>query len=481
MGTLLFWLLRVAWVATLLPWAFFAFGTIITYSDDNFILWYPVAMLFFIVPAEVLRAFGHGKTAWIVGATPLLLVALLLKLLMSGPYDGFIGVPSEGPYAENYGNGQIMVEGTWVRHAATSSSHNHTDQKQSRAHAANHGHRTTWHPNSQKASEGEFIDGEETGAWTTWYPNGQMSSQGNYVSINANLGKPGSSTGEKVGAWTTWYASGNKASEEFYKHDPDGPDSVERDGTWTTWHANGERQTETVFVGESNQVERETTWRIDGQKWDETLYQGGQSQLKTYWYDNGQKQSEIRYVDGRYELETIWTESGKLREKTHYIEGSKTSHTTWFENGQMSLEETFARSRRVGLKTMWHENGQKKFQIHFGAGELAGPLVEWDEDGNKIFEAPVDSQAATDSAGSPSCYFRRKDWDVWGPEPYTRSRSLAKELEAAVVGYSRKDHREKYRCFLLDACNGGLGRYENNHCAKWAESEEAEAIPWVEE
>ena len=141
MGTSLFWLLRVGWIVTLLPWLFFAFGSLITHAEDSFILWYPVAMLAIIVPAEVLRAYGHLKTAWIVGIIPLLLVALFLIPLLTGPYEGFRGVPDEGPYIEYYDSGQIKAEGTWVRHAASPSFHYHTDQERPRAHAAAPGRR----------------------------------------------------------------------------------------------------------------------------------------------------------------------------------------------------------------------------------------------------------------------------------------------------------------------------------------------------
>lgn len=82
LGTFFFWILRLGWIATLLPWLFFAFGSLITNADDSYILQYPLALLVFIVPAELLRAKGYRKTAWIVGIIPLLLVALFLSLFL---------------------------------------------------------------------------------------------------------------------------------------------------------------------------------------------------------------------------------------------------------------------------------------------------------------------------------------------------------------------------------------------------------------
>ncbi len=488
MGTFLFWLLRVGWIVTLLPWLFFAFGSLITHADDSIILWYPVALLAFIVPAEVLRAYGHLKTAWLVGLIPLLPVALFLSVLLSGPNEGFGGVPKEGPYTEYYDSGQIKAEGTWVRHAATASFHSHTDQERIRAHVANDGHRTTWYPNGQKDSEGEFIDGEETGAWTTWHPNGQMSSQGNYVSPSVRGGLSGRRKGEKIGAWTKWHANGVKASEEMYEDEvndggtitfsPGGPHLT---GTRTTWYENGERHMEKVYVGRLSERVRETTWRENGQKWDETLYEDGQPALKTNWHENGQKREEIRYVDGRYDVTTTWSDSGKMIEQSRYENTSVTSHTEWFENGQKSLEETFADTRREGFRATWYENGQHKFRADYVGGELAGPLVEWDEDGTKVFEMPVDSQAATFGDGNPYCYGTPSSLDDWRPRGGQTTQSLTAELRK-ILGkrYSPSNEKNKYHCFLLDACSGGRGLSRNDFCFKWAESAEGEAIPWVE-
>jgi len=480
MGTFLFWLLRVGWIVTLLPWLFFAFGSLITHADDSFILWYPVALLAFIVPAEVLRRFGYRKTAWIVGIIPLLPVALFLTVLLSGPNEGFGGVPKEGPYTEYYDSGQIKAEGTWVRHATTSSFHNHTDQQRLRAHAANDGHRTTWYPNGQKASTGEFIDGEETGAWTTWHPNGQVSSQGDYVSRSAGWGNQGSRSGNKVSVWTTWHDNGVKASEEVY-----GDEIIEgyvsHEGTWTTWYENGERQTEKVYAGEYSHFERETAWRENGRKLDEMLYEDGRPTLKTNWHENGQEREEIRYLDGQYDVTTRWSDSGKMIEQSRYADGSKTSYTTWFENGQKSLEETFADTRRDGFKATWYENGQHKFRADYVDGELAGPLVEWNEDGTKVFEMPVDSQAATFGDGNPYCYGTPSSLDDWRPRGNQTTQSLTAELRKILGNrYSPSNERNKYHCFLLDACSGGRGRSRNDFCFKWAESAEGEAIPWVE-
>lgn len=479
MGSFLFWWLRVGWIVTLLPWAFFALGSLITHADDSFILWYPLVLLAFIVPAEVLRAKGKHVASWIIGVIPLLPVALFLAVLLSGPNEGFGGVPKEGPYTEYYDSGQIKAEGTWVRHAATASFHNHTDQERIRAHAANDGHRTTWYPNGQKASAGEFIDGEETGAWTTWHANGQASSQGNYVSRSAGR-STGTSSGDKVGVWTTWYESGVKASDEVYGKEPvEG--YIPLEGTWTTWYENGERQTEKVYSGKYSYFERETTWRENGRKRDEALYEDGRSTLKTNWHENGQKAEEIRYVDGRYDVTARWSDSGKMIEQTRYADGSKTSYTTWFESGQKSLEETFADAGREGFRGTWYENGQPKFRADYVGGELAGPLVEWDEDGTRVFEMPVDSQTATYGDGNPYCYGTPKSLDDWRPRGGQTTQSLASELRKILGNrYIPSNEKNKYHCFLLDACSGGRGRSQNDFCFKWAESAESAAIPWVE-
>jgi antitoxin component YwqK of YwqJK toxin-antitoxin module len=59
-----------------------------------------------------------------------------------------------------------------------------------------HGPFFAYHPNGERASEGNYVDGAEDGVWTDFHANGQMAARGNYAA------------GAQVGTWEYWDADG---------------------------------------------------------------------------------------------------------------------------------------------------------------------------------------------------------------------------------------------------------------------------------
>ena len=62
-----------------------------------------------------------------------------------------------------------------------------------------------WHENGQKASEGNYKDGQKDGQHLWWYEDGKKEYERNYKN------------GELDGLWTRWYKNGKKEFERYYK------------------------------------------------------------------------------------------------------------------------------------------------------------------------------------------------------------------------------------------------------------------------
>jgi antitoxin component YwqK of YwqJK toxin-antitoxin module len=55
---------------------------------------------------------------------------------------------------------------------------------------------TAFHKNGQLASEGNYVDGHEDGAWRDFYENGRVAAAGNYIN------------GNETGRWQYWNENG---------------------------------------------------------------------------------------------------------------------------------------------------------------------------------------------------------------------------------------------------------------------------------
>ena len=103
---------------------------------------------------------------------------------------------------------------------------------------------TYWGPSGDKIASGQFISGLKEGEWTYWVNNGQLQSQGIYKA------------GQRHGKWTFRYPDGqNMKNGRFVDGQPD--------GFWTFWHPNGIRQAEGAFAT-GNPVGEWNAWDVQG-------------------------------------------------------------------------------------------------------------------------------------------------------------------------------------------------------------------------
>ena len=122
--------------------------------------------------------------------------------------------------------------------------------------------------NGQKAFEGTYKDGKESGLHTSWHKNGQKEYEATYKD------------GQLDGLETQYYENGQKELEVTYK---DGKE----DGPQTQYYENGQKMSEATF--------------IDGK------FNG----LETMWHENGQKQSEVSWKDNVGGSAKYWNSKGE--------------------------------------------------------------------------------------------------------------------------------------------------------------------------
>ncbi len=141
------------------------------------------------------------------------------------------------------------------------------------------GNNTLYYDSGEKMSEGEMLNGLETGEWTSWYENGNIQSVGKYTE------------GQKDSLWTWYDESGNLTGTGMYDH------GVEQ-GTWVHYYPDG-------VVSDSG-------------SYAEGLMEG----LWTYYHENGSLKSEVNYKAGQMHGEkTLWTSSGMLVNVEQYEDG----------------------------------------------------------------------------------------------------------------------------------------------------------------
>jgi len=102
-----------------------------------------------------------------------------------------------------------------------------------------HGSWTSWYPNGQMQTEGEFVDDVPNGHFTWWHENGQKQAEGNY------------NAGAQTGRWVSWHANGQRETECTYR----GPLMT---GKFYRWTAEGQLAEFYDFDKESTAAEPAT-------------------------------------------------------------------------------------------------------------------------------------------------------------------------------------------------------------------------------
>jgi antitoxin component YwqK of YwqJK toxin-antitoxin module len=170
---------------------------------------------------------------------------------------------------------------------------------------------TTWHWNGEKESEGEYVDGKESGLWIYWNDKGFLLAMGYCVN------------GRPEGQWILPLEFERSEEGKFV----DGNKS----GLWITRYMNGK--------------EYERCNYIDGKK----------DGVVTKLYDSGQKKSEKIYIDGKkYWKWTYWHKNGQKKREGEHLNGER--HGKWIEwnnKGMQMCETTYDK----GVDITTYDNG----------------------------------------------------------------------------------------------------------------------------
>ena len=203
----------------------------------------------------------------------------------SGPFSGWIKFLDEygkglqrfkdgkanGPRLRWYKNGQLGEEEAWDNGelVAVTVRMPNGDKCPNTKFENGSGIVYAYWENGQKAFEGTYKDGKESGLHTSWHKNGQKEYEATYKD------------GQLDGLETQYYENGQKELEVTYK---DGKE----DGPQTQYYENGQKMSEATFIdGKFNGLE--TMWHENGQKQSEVIWKDNVGGSAKYWNSKGEE------------------------------------------------------------------------------------------------------------------------------------------------------------------------------------------------
>ncbi len=279
-----------------------------------------------------------------------------------------------------------------------------------------------YHPNGEKSSEGNIVDGKPEGYWKTYSEEGILISEGNrknhlldsvwkFYDEEGNIKMEITyREGKKNGIRTT-YRENEKIEENFIDdlkqgistyYYPDGPirkivnyiDGLE-EGIAREYAEDG-RIIQLITYKKGFIVNRERINRFDSQ--------GNKHGNWKYFHDNGELQLECIYkhglLNGYYKE---YDREGKLLNAYKYVEGEKQEFvaeltkldvkTEYYPNGNVRVKATFKDDKPEGVWREYSEEGEieKSYIYRYGVivgegiiteqGEKTGPWKEFYENG----------------------------------------------------------------------------------------------------
>lgn len=297
---------------------------------------------------------------------------------------------------------------------------------------------TEYHPNGEKAAEGDYYNGERDGVWKyyssnggwltqkehfehgslvgdrlEYYPNGKEKSEVNY------------NNDERDGYLKVYYPNGNLQTEGWFVRD-------ERQGDWYTYNERGTIVSHRYFLNDEphgyqeffdqkGRKEEEVYYKAgcvwtrtsydstgtvtykyqsehgngtfagklpNDQVWLSQQYKNGDLEGPTVRYDyHGVKLVETEFVNGQQHgsRKEAYPVNGKPFLETTFAYDEQTgASTAWWENGNKRWEENYLYDEKDGVQKYYHENGQLKKETHYDYGTLTGDVTYWSEDGQLI-------------------------------------------------------------------------------------------------
>ena len=260
------------------------------------------------------------------------------------------------------------------------------------------GNTTKWsyHSNSTKSSEREFLKGVQINAEKTWHSNGKDKSLVSYVdgkrhglevSWHDNTQKASEinhMAGIRDGSAISWDAVGNKISEGDYKNG-----KINKNTVWT-FHENKVMASMALMVAGVKEGSFQA-WHSNGNKSDLVNYkEDNMDGQRTQWHQNNIKAELSNYVAGKLDGEVNrWDEQENLIEKANYLLGVKGNSVTniYATSGNLLEKKLYENDILNGQTSIWFETGERSKEINYLNGEIDGQNNAWNIDGNFILKS----------------------------------------------------------------------------------------------
>ncbi len=240
-----------------------------------------------------------------------------------------------------------------------------------------------------RSAEGQYVDGEQDGAWMSWWDNGQPLDETHYQH------------GVKHGAWTVRAENGVLMVQGEYR-------LGKEHGAWTWWHRNGKKKAVASYV-DGLKRGRETEWDEDGYVISDGKYDAGKK-VGAWVYDDraastrerggfcaGKRCGRWEFFDqgllaaaGEYRddrREGVWKQwrEGKLYKQGAYSHGKKTGRWTTLDvdAGRKQTEIDCRNGIPEGVRREWWPNGGIRMTGHYVDGQLDGAWTQGDETGHR--------------------------------------------------------------------------------------------------
>ncbi len=189
-------------------------------------------------------------------------------------------VAERKPHETKYKDGTIHIERQITRYS---------DDR-----IENDGMYREYFPNGQLFVEGEYVKGEQQGKWVYWHDNGQQCRTVNYQN------------GLPDGSWAVSRADGTLDSKRSFE-------AGKRDGEWINYDNTGELKLNLSNYRDGQPHGIWNEWFPSGQQKRDMQFKDGKREGKAIeWDGEGNKRAEAHYKDGKFHgLVSQWSADGE--------------------------------------------------------------------------------------------------------------------------------------------------------------------------
>jgi uncharacterized protein len=226
------------------------------------------------------------------------------------------------------------------------------------------GHFTSWHPNGQVESEGDFVGDKKEGLWTSYYKTGAVKEKTTYKN------------GQIMGEFTEYYANGTLSRKGNYTR-------KKPDGKIVDYDEDGKVFSESVY--DNGKLRAINFFDKNGQPIASNTVQKNAAAVIFYTpmgikisegYFNNQGEREGKY--------TYFLPSGKVLSETNYKKDEQDGpYTSYYGNGQKNVETQYAANEESGYSQGYHFNGKPRYNGWLTNGQKQQNFVFYNSLGDK--------------------------------------------------------------------------------------------------